>query len=1352
MENDMNVENKRKEELRTEFMSMASDNVKTDVMPSISDNVKTDVMPSISDNVKTSVMSNISDDVKTGMMHMDPNGIKTEFMNETMKQDAKKLYENSGANNKEKIIVNDKGDRHYKTIGKWFNGGGEAKLYHVECVETGEKFVAKIYNSEAFNDHIDSFCEEVHPVCSSGLMEIHDRGYVLERDNRAYILPDYSGTNNLFQYLESHSLSEEKIITLIKNLSESLNIMHIKGYYHRDIKPDNILYDDNLERPIIIDYGIVTSANLAISDVALTETAKGTPGYRPPEFYESFGESAGSEVEASPKYDFFQLGLVVCDIYCSIYAGKAERFCKDNKSLRDNCRRSQFKFPPKLEKNERMVNLVKALLCYNPIKRAGYKEVSEWLKGAVLEIEYSQGKEQYMYQFDSKDCHSEEELARTMALNWKRGVEEVTRGRLGGNYKTKLGMEYKGSSDKISNIEYYYENISPDISKHAALAEIIALLGKNMAFAWKGCIYEDEDGNTDYPTIADELYKDASNSEGREFDELVSSRALKELLYPQIRFVDEGSSDVDKQKVGYYECMKKVEYINNMAKKSMKLAKYFLAEICHTNAQSGSMDSYIIDIYTKGKVKDLNVFIKSAFTTDNIDSAIKVVNSGDVDFENPVLQFLDDYNKNDCLRACMINGYNLDYSVLDEIKMGGSKTGQILELVVLLAFCDEQNSNIIGIKDTFMKTCYVNIICAYIKEKNSWEYIDIKGNTKAKEYRKRLDYGEDILEEELSKLEDHRVFCSFVRHLMDLQELIVDVIKIFVYDRRILESGMILCTEMTGSNVFIESAIIPKDEKSNLCLVDGNFLVPKCIVETYCKGRNKIDNPKPQKDIEVNSIEATYEYVKEFRNSFRNLVGTKIDELLSQKKVKLCLNACLAVLVVLVGVGLFLSGIIFKISKEFDDGSLNKTYSIIVVIVDLVLGCILMLRHERDLRISWENLRLYKKNKELRLRAIVIDQMVSKLISAKKSKRIEILNSREKEIISLSRCKDNSANVYIAKYDLSCDNSSYRRCRPIALFFAGLIWGTLFMFNHIPARNVLGAMLNNNIEQAEVYSRSNESLPNIVKVINDKITYKVLAITEDEATKELMNQYNLGKIDNEKFKKERTVYYSLCERAGYAVDKNTKNSLDRLDMSKAEYTKGSKIRKEAVMNHKLTEKKKEEVAKHYLNVIPEDSDYTNANEFLTFYLTGLYKKQQKFIENNNEKALSKLTTKYGELLAGTANDSTLKEIYNILNSKTTIEQKAKELVALQMYYKGKEWDEDGVSRFSCKQFGRGKYYVQVQKKNSGFARLFNKYNTTCYVFKTYTCDFAKDIPKKIKFDMKDFEPNISQKEYLALMK
>lgn len=129
-------------------------------------------------------------------------------------------------------------------------------------------------------------------------------------------------------------------------------------------------------------------------------------------------------------------------------AEKAERFFKTDNESRTACKYAKFKFPPNLEKNQRMVNLVRALLRHSPIKRAGYKEVMAWLDGAVLEVDNPTEKDkkaQYMYQFDSKDCHSEEELARAMALSWKKGIEEVTRGRLGENYKNKLGMDYKNS-------------------------------------------------------------------------------------------------------------------------------------------------------------------------------------------------------------------------------------------------------------------------------------------------------------------------------------------------------------------------------------------------------------------------------------------------------------------------------------------------------------------------------------------------------------------------------------------------------------------------------------------------------------------------------------------------------------------------------------------------------------------------------------------------------------------------------------------------------------------------------------------------------------------------------------------
>ena len=936
------------ENRKTSAMPNMSENTKTSALPSMSENAKTSALPNMSENTKTSAMPEMSKNVKTSAMpNVGENG-KNDFENGAAQENTRKFYGSNDNNNvsTENTIVNDRGDKHYRTIGDYFNEGGEAGLCHVECIETNKRYVAKIYfDTRRYNKHIDEFSDAVKPSSKDGLMEICDRGFVEGHGNRAYILPNYYGIKNLFEYLENHTLSEEKIIELIKNISESLNTMHMKGYYHRDIKPDNILYDDDkiLERPIIIDYGIVTSADLAISNVAVTTTVKRTPGYTPPEFFEARGVSDGNEVEAGPEYDFFQLGVVISDIYCSMNAEKAERFFKSDNEACTACKYAKFKFPPNLEKNQRMVNLVRALLRHNPIERAGYKEVMAWFGGAVLEVDSPTEKDkksQYMYQFDSKDCHSEEELARAMALSWKKGIEEVTRGRLGENYKNKLGMDYKNSSDRISNIEYDYENIYSDISKHAALAEIVALLGKNMAFAWKGRIYEDENGNTDYRAVAEELYKDAESADGNEFDELVSSRALKELLYPQIRFVDENSSDADKQNVDYYGCMKNIEYLNDMAKKSIRLAKYYLAEMCYKNAESGSMDSYIVNVYTKGKIKNLNHFIKDTFSSDNIDQAMKILNTNDDETGSPVLEFLNDYKESERLKACLINIYGLDYRLLDEISMEGSKVEQILELIVLLAFCDEENNNVTCIRDTFMQTCYVRIICDYIRQKNNWEYIDTTGNAKAGEYKKRLDHGEEVLKEELKGLEDYKVFCGFVRNLFALQNLITDTIEIFVYDKGIVNSGILLCTQKDGENGFINSAIIAKSEKSNLCLVDGDFLVPMCVAQAYCKGKFKIENPKSQNNTAKQSVEATYEFIKRFENAFRRFAGNGLDGLLSKSKAKIVFDFAIVLLVILLGCGLLISGIMFATSKEFDSGVFNKSYTFGLVILDVVSGCV----------------------------------------------------------------------------------------------------------------------------------------------------------------------------------------------------------------------------------------------------------------------------------------------------------------------------------------------------------------------------------------------------------------------------
>ena len=1337
--------------LKTDFMSMAAKDVKTSVMPGMSENVKTGIMPGVSEDIKTDVMPKMSKDVKTSVLpKMGDNG-KTDFMHGAAQDNTKKFYRDNDNNksSKEKIIVNDRQDKHYRTIGEYFNEGGEAELYHVECIETNERYVAKVYCfGKKYNTHIDRFYDDVKPKYSNGLMEIYDRGFVQGQDNRAYILPDYSGIKDLFKYMQNHTLSDEKIIEFIKNISESLNTMHIKGYYHRDIKPDNILYDDKkLERPIIIDYGIVTSANLSISDVAVTGTAKGTPGYRPPEFFESFGGSSGAEVEASPKYDFFQLGVVVCDIYCSLNAGKSERFFKtDNESI-TACKYAKFKFPPNLEKNERMVNLIRALLRHNPVDRAGYKEVMDWLDGAVLEVDRPTEKDkkaQYMYPFDSKICNSEKELARAMALNWQRGIEEVTRGRLEETYKNKLDIEYKSTADKIINIEYDYENISPDISKHAALTEIVALLGKNMAFAWKGCIYEDENGNTDYKALADELYKDAASADGTEFDELVSSRALKELLYPQIRFVDESSSDADKQNVDYYGCMKNIEYLNDMAKKSVKLAKFCLAEICYRSTTDGSMDSYIIDVYTEGKTKNLNDFIKNTFSIDNIDQAMKIVNTDDVEAGNLILEFLDDYKENERLKASIISVYGLDYKTLDEISMDGSTVEQILELIILLAFCDKVKDNVIGIKNIFIQTCYVRVICNYIRQKNNWEYVDTTGNTKASEYKKRLEHAEDVLKHEIGGLGDYKVFCSFVRHMHDLQDLITDLIKIFIYDKNIVDSGMLLCTQKNGTNGFINSAVIANSEKSNLCLVDGEFLIPRCIADTYCKDKFKIENPRSQDDIASKSVESTYEYVKKFRNTFKVLAGKGLEGLLSKSKTKVFFDFVVAFLVVLSGIGLVLSGIAFATSKQFNGRELSKSYMVGLIILDIISGCIFAYGCRSDIKDTLDNLKLYKKSCELAKRSRMIESIQNKLGVMAANNRIGKLDSDEKEIVQMSGMLGNGANTYFEKYNLKGINSSYNNSRTASLMFVAAVAIVLFMFNHIPAKKVLGAMWNNNIVKASEYSQESMAMHGVMRAFNSKVTKGVLFITESNADKSLINPYNAGDIDTKKFKQQRQKYYAMCDSAGYVINKKLKNTLDTIDVSKSEYKKGSVAKDKG---------KIEKAVMHYLNVISRDSNYVKAQKYLNKYLNKLYEKQQVYIENGDLKELKKIAKKYKKICKDGSKSSKLGEMYKILKNGSNADRMAEKLVALQLQDKGKEWSEDKISRISCKRSSvRGNYYVKVQKKNSGLSWLLSAYASEYYLFNTYTYNINPDTPEDIEFEPQEFEPDSDSSYYEKLLR
>lgn len=189
-----------------------------------------------------------------------------------------------------------------KTIGE----GGMANVYLANDTILDRKVAIKVLRGELSNDEkfIRRFKREALSVSNlshPNIVEVYDVG---EEDGNYYIVMEYIEGKTLKQLLQKRgALTLNEVIDIMTQLTDGLAHAHEAYIIHRDIKPQNIMIEDNgLVK--ITDFGIA----MALNSTQLTQTnsVMGSVHYLPPEQ----ANGKGSTV----KSDIYSLGILMYEL------------------------------------------------------------------------------------------------------------------------------------------------------------------------------------------------------------------------------------------------------------------------------------------------------------------------------------------------------------------------------------------------------------------------------------------------------------------------------------------------------------------------------------------------------------------------------------------------------------------------------------------------------------------------------------------------------------------------------------------------------------------------------------------------------------------------------------------------------------------------------------------------------------------------------------------------------------------------------------------------------------------------------------------------------------------------------
>jgi serine/threonine-protein kinase len=195
-------------------------------------------------------------------------------------------------------------DQRYQILSR-IGSGGMADVYCAQDLQLGRKVALKLLYRRFAED--EEFVERFRREASSAaglqhanVVGVYDRG---EWDGTYYIAMEYLEGRSLKQLIiDTGPLAPLAAIEITEQILRAARFAHRRGVIHRDIKPHNVIIDEE-GRAKVTDFGI---ARAGASDMTETGSIMGTAQYLSPE------QAQGHSVSA--RSDLYAIGIVLYEM------------------------------------------------------------------------------------------------------------------------------------------------------------------------------------------------------------------------------------------------------------------------------------------------------------------------------------------------------------------------------------------------------------------------------------------------------------------------------------------------------------------------------------------------------------------------------------------------------------------------------------------------------------------------------------------------------------------------------------------------------------------------------------------------------------------------------------------------------------------------------------------------------------------------------------------------------------------------------------------------------------------------------------------------------------------------------